>query len=368
VRGIKAIGGAITLACALLAMFAATGPAAAFDDAALAKQAYAGIILPGYARFDDAARAFEQKSAALCKAPSQPSLDATRAASRATLLAWGRIAPIRFGPITYKQRLDRLLFYPDQHGIVGKQTTKLIAKRDDADLDPVKLEGASVAVQGFGAVDVALYGHGTEALATADPEAAFRCRYIHALAADIAQIAADTHADWTGEYKQAWLQPGDGNKAFLTAKETTLALFSAYVTEIEVVRLQRLAPAMGAESAKASSPLLPHSGLGLPYLISVVEGARDLVGTSGFLADDLATTDKERAALAIVGSVATDLGFAVRAGEAAVAMAPDPLQDAAARERLGPMLLSLESAEATGRAALGDLTGQTIGFNSLDGD
>jgi predicted lipoprotein len=357
-----------TLACMLLAMSAAAPPAAAFNDAALAKQAYAGIILPGYARFDDAARVFAEKSAKLCKAPSQNALDATRAAARETLLAWGRIAPIRFGPITYKQRLDRLLFYPDQHGIVGKQTAKLIAKRDDADLDPAKLESASVAVQGFGAVDVALYGRGAEALATADPEAGFRCRYVQALAADIAQIAAGTHADWSGEYKQAWLQPGDGNKAYLTAKETTLALFSAYVTEIEVVRLQQLAPAMGAESAKASSPLLPHSGLGLPYLISVVEGARDLVGGSGFLADDLATTDKERAALAIVGSVATDLGFAVRAGEAAAAMAPDALQDAAAHERLGPMLLSLKSAESTGRAALGDLTGQTMGFNSLDGD
>jgi uncharacterized protein len=35
---------------------------------------------------------------------------------------------------------------------------------------------------------------------------------------------------------------------------------------------------------------------------------------------------------------------------------------------LAPMLLSLKSAEETGRAALGDLTGQTLGFNSLDGD
>ena len=66
--------------------------------------------------------------------------------------------------------------------------------------------------------------------------------------------------------------------------------------------------------------------------------------------------------------MATDLGFAIRAGEAAAAMAPDPLADAPARERLAPMLLSLKNAETTGRAALGDLTGQTLGFNSLDGD
>ena len=47
----------------------------------------AGIILPGYARFDYAARVFAEKSAKLCKAPSQNALDATRAAAREALLA-----------------------------------------------------------------------------------------------------------------------------------------------------------------------------------------------------------------------------------------------------------------------------------------
>ena len=32
------------------------------------------------------------------------------------------------------------------------------------------------------------------------------------------------------------------------------------------------------------------------------------------------------------------------------------------------MLLALKNAEETGRPALGDLTGQALGFNSLDGD
>ncbi len=294
----------------------------------------------------------------------------TRAAARAALLAWGRIEPLRFGPVTTKQRLDRLLFYPDAHGIVAKQTSKLLSKRDEADIEPEKLAGASVAVQGFGAVDAVLYGNGSEALATTAPEASFRCRYVHALAVDIAQIAAETHAEWAGDYKRTWLAPGAGNKAYLTAKETTQALYRAYVTEIEVIRLQRLAPLMGGE-AKASgptTPLLPHSGLGLPFILATIEGERDILGNSGFLADDLASNDKERSAIAMLGSVATDLGFALRAGEAAVAIAPNALANEKARERLAPMLLSLKNAEETGRAALGDLTGQTLGFNSLDGD
>ena len=361
---------ACILAAAMLVSVLAQQPAAAFDDAALARQTYEGLILPGYARFEETARAFAGKTEALCKSPSQAALDDTRAAARAALLAWGRIEPLRFGPVMQKQRFDRLLFYPDQHGIVAKQTAKLLAKHDAADIAADKLAGASVAVQGFGAVDAVLYGHGSDALTGHAPEASFRCRYVHALAADIAQIAAETHAAWAGDYEQEWLQPGAGNKTYLSPKETTQTLYRAYVTEIEVIRLQRLAPLMGGE-AKASgpaTPLLPHSAFGLPFILAAVEGARDILGQSGFGAADLVSTDKERSAIAILGSVSTDLGFALRSGEAAVAMASDPLADDQARARLVPMLLALKNAEETGRAALGDLTGQSLGFNSLDGD
>jgi predicted lipoprotein len=351
----------------MIALAAVAQPAVAFDDAALARQAYDGIILPGYARFAETSRAFADAAGTLCKTPSPAALDDTRAAARAALLAWGRIEPMRFGPITQQQRLERLLFYPDPHGIAAKQTAKLLAKGDAADIEPEKLAGASIAVQGFGAVDATLYGKDADALGVASPEASFRCRYVHALALDIAQIAAETHAAWAGDYKRTWLTPGASNKTYLTAKETTQALYRAYVTEIEVISARRLAPQLGGD-AKPSGPLLPNSGLGLAFILANIEGEREILGGKGFLAEDLATTDKERDALAILGSVATDLGFAIRAGEAAAAMAPNALADAKARERLAPMLLSLKNAEATGRAALGDLTGQTLGFNSLDGD
>ena len=360
--------------CALLVVMLAASlaarPAAAFDDAALARQAYAGIILPGYARFEETSRAFAVKAEALCKSPSQAALDDTRAAARTALLAWSRIEPLRFGPVMQKQRFDRLLFYPDQHGIVAKQTAKLLAKHDEADIVAEKLAGASVAVQGFGAVDAVLYGHGSDALAGRAPEASFRCRYVHALAIDIAQIAAETHAEWAGAYGSTWLDAGPQNKTYLSPKENTQALYRAYATELEVIRLQRLAPVLAGE-AKAGglvTPLLNHGGLGLSFILANIEGVRDILGPSGFGAADLAGTDKERSAIAILGSVATDLGFALRSGEAAVAMAPDPLADDKARARLAPMLLALKNAEETGRAALGDLTGQSLGFNSLDGD
>lgn len=360
-------GALLLTAVGLFAILAAASPAGAFNHAALAQRAYESIILPGYARFDDAARELAAKVDALCATPSAANLETSRAAVRDALLAFGRIEAIRFGPITQKQRLDRLLFYPDPHGIVGKQTSRLLAKRDEAYIDADKLAAASVAVQGFGALDVALFGHGSDELAIVAPQADYRCRYARALALDIAQIARDTHTEWRGDYGQIWLHPGAGNKAYLSDREATAALFRAYVTQLELLRLQRLAVLSDGE-AKPAGQLLPHSKLALAFVLAGIEGERDLLGDNGFGADDLASDEKESGAVAMLGTVATDLGFAVRAGEAAAAMAPDAFADPRARERLKPMLLSLKNAEAVGRPALGDLTGQTLGFNSLDGD
>ncbi len=359
--------GLCLLACLVLGAIVAAAPAWAFDDAVLARQAYGKVILPGYAAFDDAALKLVDKVGALCRSPSAEALATARDAARGALLAFGRIEPLRFGPITQKQRLERLLFYPDAHGIVGKQTAKLLAKQDEEDINPEKLLGASVAVQGFGALDVALYGRGADELATGGPEAEFRCRYVKALAQGIAQIAGETRAAWAGDYGQTWLSPGPGNTTYLSAREPSQALYRAYVTQLEVLRLQRLAAVTGAD-AKPAGPLLPNSRLALKLVLAGIEGERNILGENGFTAVDLAQTDKERDAVAVLGSVVTDLSFALRAGEAAAALSADAFTEPEARARLTPMLLSLKNAEELGRAALGDLTGQTLGFNSLDGD
>jgi len=345
-------------------------PTPTFDHAAAAKRTLEEHILPGYARFDDAAKAFAAKAAALCHAPSANALTQTRDAARKALLAWGRIEHIRFGPITQDQRLERLLFYPDPHGFARKQIGRLLKRHDEGDLAPEKLAHASVAVQGFAAVDRVLFGKSSNALASPSTPASFRCRYVKALANGITQIAADTLAAWSGPFKTAWLSPGAGNGVFLSPQETTQALVRAYVTELEVVRLQRLAPALsdGTKGGGHAKQLLPKSALGVPFLLANIEGIRDLLTQSGFADPALATDEKAQSAVSILGSVVTDLGFALRSGQSALKVAADVFANPEARAKLAPMVYSLKNAEETGRAALGTLTGLSLGFNSLDGD
>jgi len=351
-------------------LLAGMGPAAAFDDARLAKRALEHHILPGYERFANAAKDFAGKAAALCQKQSAAALAETRSAARRALEAWGRIEHIRFGPIAEKQGHDRLLFYPDPHGIALRQIARVLRRGDEADLAPDKLEHASVAVQGFTAIDHVLFGKGSDALAASSGSASFRCRYLRALADGIAGIAAETLSAWAGGYRETWLHPGGGNRVFLTSQETTQALVRAYVSELEAVRLQRLAPVLSDEKKRSghTEPLLARSGLGVPFLLANIEGVRDLLTASGFVDPAFAATDKERSAMSILESVVTDLGFALRAGQSAVAIAPNVFADAQARAALTPMLYSLKNAEETGRSALSTLTGRSLGFNSLDGD
>lgn len=357
----------LALCAAVLAL--GTLPAAAFDHVGFAKQALEQHILPGYERFDTTAKALADQAHALCKSPSAPALAATRAAAGKALNAWGQMEHIRFGPITEDKRLDRLLFYPDPRSIARKQIDQLLRKHDEADIDPAKLARASVAVQGFTGLDRALFGKGSDKLATPDQASSFRCRYVAALADGIAEIAASTLAAWSGPYRKVWLEPGPQNRTFLSPEETTQALLRAYVTELEAIRLQRLEPVLAdAKSGARVHPLLPDSHLGVAFIVANVEGVRGLLTEGGFTDPAFATDEKEQSALGILESVATDLGFALRAGNNAMATAPDVFASEEARAKLAPLVFSLKNAEETGRSALGALTGQALGFNSLDGD
>jgi predicted lipoprotein len=359
VRQLAAIG---------ILLLAGAAPAMAFDHAAAARRALEQHILPGYRSFAGAAHSFAAKAAALCRSPSPAALAEARDAAREALLAFGRIEHIRFGPITMEQRLDRLLFYPDPRGIGHRQIARLLSKQDAAELAPQRLAQASVAVQGFTAVDYALFGTGSDELA-ASP-ASFRCRYVASLAAGIAQTAADTLADWSGSHKAAWLEPGGADKTYLTAEETTQALLRAYVTELEVVRFQRLTPVLseGAKDGHRTQAIFAYSGLGLRFVLANIEGVRALLTAAGFTDPGLAADDKERGDMSVLASVVTDLGFALRAGEKAMVVATDPLASAEGRQQLAPMVYSLKNAEETGRGSLSALTGLSLGFNSLDGD
>ena len=215
--------------------------------------------------------------------PSPAALDAARDAARAALLAWGRIEPLRFGPIIQQQRIERLLFYPDPHGIVAKQISQAARQaRCEADIEPDKLAGASVAVQGFGAVDAVLYGNGAESSRYS------RTRSVVPLplcARSGRRHRADRrgHARRMGRRLRADLACPRRQQQDLSDGERDNAGALPRLRHRDRSDPRAAAGAgVGRQTAKPAGPLLPNSGLGLPFILADIEGERDILGDKRF--------------------------------------------------------------------------------------
>jgi predicted lipoprotein len=154
----------------------ASAPAQAYDHAGLARDALEHHIRPGYKAFDAAAASFNTATIAMCAAPSADGLASVRAAFKEAALSWARAEHLSFGPIADDKRKERLLFWPDPKGITRKQVSAIIETADETAFDS-RLAGKSVAVQGFTALDIVLFGDGSQAFEAAAAQGSPRCRY-----------------------------------------------------------------------------------------------------------------------------------------------------------------------------------------------
>ena len=362
-----------TLSLLLGAFVITSVPANAYDHAGLAREALEHHIRPGYTAFDTSAAGLSSAVAALCAAPSIDELARARAAFKDAALSWARIEHLRFGPIADEQRHDRLLFWPDPKGVVRKQVAAVIESADETAFDN-RLATKSVALQGFSALDVVLYGPGSETLETAGAKDTPLCRYATSLSANIASIAKATSAAWSADsaYEKLWLQPGDGNTVYLSPKETTQALLQAYALGVEQVRDQRLTGQLGLQKVgtKAMEPMLPNSGLALAFLQANIEGLRGLLSEGGFIAHQTEppTTDLNAQVMTVLGSIKDELSRAIDAAASAAKMSATPFKDDAAREKLISMGFPLKNAYQTGGQTIAEQANITMGFNALDGD
>jgi uncharacterized protein len=348
-------------------------PATAYDHAGLARDALEHHIRPGYKAFDIAAANFSTAAIALCAAPSAQGLASVRTAFKEAALSWARVEHLGFGPISDDKRKERLLFWPDPKGIARKQVNAIIETADETAFD-TRLAGKSVAVQGFTALDVVLFGEGSQAFEAAAVQGSPRCRYTQALTANIASIAKAASDGWAegSAYEKTWLQPGSDNNAYLTPAETTQALLQSYATGVELLRDQRLKGQLGMQQvgAKALEPMLVNSGLAVAFLKANSEGLRSLLDEGGFIAHQRipAITDPKKKALTALGTIRDELTRAIDAAAAAEKLSPKPFENDSAREKLIAMGFPLKNAYETGAQTIAAQAGITLGFSVFDGD
>jgi len=350
------------LALAALAFVAAGSPASAGN--AVVERAIDGFVRPGYAAF--AARSGELRADmdALCAEPGPAALEAARRAFGEEVAAWSRVEPLRFGPVTEQNRLERILYWPDRKSIGLKQVQRALAEEDPSVTDPAALAGKSVAVQGLGALEYVLFG--TDADQLAGNSAAHRCAFGLAVAGNLSSMAAAIDAEWAEPdgFARTWSTPGPDNALYRTDAEALTELVDVFIHGLEQIRDVRLKGFLGAapQDDKPKQAVFWRSGLTVASLAGNIAGLRDLFAASGLReamsADNRWIADSISAQFANAGQVLDGVPGPVE----------DSLKVAERRAQLdyfGTITSGLTAAFAMRLAP--DL-GLSAGFSSLDGD
>lgn len=341
------------------------------DHKRIAREALTKHFRPSYAELTAAFSGLHLQAENFCKAPGETRLGELRKTFANAVKAWGRIAHIHFGPIRENNRYERIWFWPDRKGIARRQVANAIRNQPEGYDDAKTLGEKSIAVQGLGAFEQVLYGPEIGTLKSDNGQPAFLCRYVQAIAGNLARLASETETGWSDQYYgRVWLNPGPDNPSYLKDQETTFALAKAFMTGAERIRDVELSRPLGAtRSRRILSGPFAGSKLSMIFIAARIEGLRALFAKSG-LSDALLQAAEGSASRTAEGDLRQVL-FELRLAEkraSELAEIPDLLGESPDRGKAIALGFPLKSIRQMSARALGELTDMPVGFNASDGD
>ena len=299
---------------------------------------------------------------ALCDKPGNDTLSASHTAFAAALEDWGHVSVLRFGPLAADGRFEKLFFWPDARGIGLKQVQGLLASNDPAEISS-GMAAKSAALQGFPALEFALYGTGSESLAAHDPG---RCFVASAVSSDVAAIAAEVAREWDAgtPFAASFTEPADGKEPYRTEAEVQGEIVKTLSTALQFIRSAELAPPLGEVAEKANGKRAPmwRSRLTAPLVAAQIDGVRQLLAAAGY---ERSLPDDSRY---IASSIRFELDNAVRTLRQVEGPVEQTFGTEPDRGRFVFAELALHHASELVTRDLSAALGLTMGFNALDGD
>ncbi len=335
-------------------------------------------VLPALAAYDERVDDFDRAARALCEAPGEGKLDATRNAWRALADAWARVGVLRFGPLTGGfpvRRAWRLDAYRMDRRPRAIEEAIEVASLSDAPIDAAYIESVSTFAKSLRAFERLLFDRpdaAGEALAALNDDPR-RCAYLLGLTTAYATDAQAFVEAWRGgddPYAEELAHPGAAGSEFFRIQDAVDRVVNAVITSLDVLSRDELGKPLGrdADSARPwvlASPVARHSAAeieatldGLAMLFFNRWQDRD---GRGF--DDALRESGEAALVATV-----DARFA--AVREALAALPAPLV-VSVREHRGAaerVFAELNRLKAAFKVDVANALWVTLDFNATDGD
>ncbi len=324
-----------------------------------------GVALPGYRRLAEAAGRFEKAAAGHCTSPRTVDLAAVKHAYGTLMDAWMLVQPINFGPIELFMRNFRIHFWPSGSGRVEKALTETLSAKSP--LSAEALRRASIAVQGIPAAELLIYGERSKGLRPGSRS----CTLLMAIAGNVAAIARDLVADWSGgriDFRRSVLETGGNNPYFSTPREASLAYFKSLYRALDLIVAAKLGPvAGGAKKGTIDDLESVASGRSLRNIALNIEAARALYlgpNDDGFTA--IVRAHGRDPKLDPLMRRAFELTLATaRSFRGPIAAA---LKSPSERRKIDKLMLQCRALKQIIATRLATALGLAVGFNARDGD
>jgi predicted lipoprotein len=352
----------------LLAAVPSARAASGFED--LNRELTDRVIVPGYQRFAATTATLETAMAEFCAQPTPERLEAARGAFAQAMLTWQHVQPIVFGPITAEARASRIQLFPDKTGAISRQLNRALAEKDPALVAPGGLEGKSVALTGFPALEQILYDEARlPAAGASGPDADYACALAAAIARNLAQLAAGVLDDWQrpGGFRAMMLTAAAGNDAYFEAEEASGDLLKSLHTALQIVIASKLEAPLGAslDQAKPRRAENWRSALSLPGIRANLETAQALYESPGGFGDALqAIADEDQ----LDQALRRGFSSAFAQLDAIKLPLPTAVEDPAGRAQVEALLGEVKSMRQLVSQELAPALGLVVGFNAMDGD
>jgi uncharacterized protein len=355
----------------LLTMLVAVAPArgaSVFED--LNRELTDRVVVPGYQGFAATTATLETAMADFCAQPTPERLQAARSAFAQAMLTWQHVQPIVFGPIAAEARASRIQLFPDKTTAISRQLSRALADKDPALVAPGGLEGKSVALTGFPALEQILYDDARlPAAGASGPDADYACALAAAIARNLAGLASVVLDDWQrpGGFRDMMLTAAAGNDAYFAAEEASGDLLKSLHTALQSVIALKLEGPLGASLDKAKPKRAENwrSALALPSIRANLETAQALYESPGGFGDALQVlADEDQLDLALRS------GFSRAFAQLDAIKLPlsTAVEDPAARAQVEALLTEMKGMRLLVSQELAPALGLLVGFNAMDGD
>jgi uncharacterized protein len=246
---------------------------------------------------------------------------------------------------------------------------RALAEKDPALVAPGGLEGKSVALTGFPALEQILYDDARLPAGGSGPDADYACALAAAIARNLAGLAAGVLEDWQrpGGFRDMVLTAAAGNDAYFAAEEASGDLLKSLHTALQSVIALKLEAPLGAslDQAKPKRAENWRSALSLPSIRANLETAQALYESPGGFGDALQVLADEdqldqtlrrgfSRAFAQLDAIKLPLSTAV--------------EDPAGRAQVEALLAEVKGMRLLVTQELAPALGLLVGFNAMDGD